>query len=128
MSRKGKQEGSGGPQETTEIRRPQGPVEHIKAETATSRLKAERVQEELKSLPGWWLTADERAIDRVREFPSADLAVAFAGFVARLASLQQQPVDLSLSSNRVVVTLSAVLSPNRRGVTQGVVDFARMLG
>ena len=45
-----------------------------------------------------------------------------------LASLEEQPVDLSLSATRVVVTLSAVLSPSRRGITQGVLDFARMLG
>ena len=113
--------------ETRKLRPPR-PVEHIKAEGLTSRLKAERVQEELKTLPGWQLTVDEKAVDRVREFPSPDLAVVFVNFVAMLASLEEQPVDLSLSANRVVVTLSAVLSPSRRGITQGVLDFARMLG
>jgi pterin-4a-carbinolamine dehydratase len=124
------QHGEGTPQDGEVLNRlrPRRPVEHIKAEAVASRLKAERVQEELKSMPGWQLTGDERAIDRAREFPSPDLAVVFVNFVAMLSSLEEQPVDLSLSAGRVVVTLSAVLSTNRRGVTQGVLDFARMLG
>lgn len=129
MSSNEKQVGKGNPQEVAEVRLPpRRPVEHIKAEALTSRLKAERVQEELKTLPGWQLTADEKAVDRVREFPSPDLAVVFVNFVAMLASLEEQPVDLSLSGGRVVVTLSAALSSSRREVTQGVLDFARMVG
>lgn len=122
--------GEGAPEDGEGLNRlrPRRPVEHIKAEAVASRLKAERVQEELKSMPGWQLTGDGRAIDRAREFASPDLAVVFVNFVAMLSSLEQQPADLSLSASRVVVTLSAVLSPSRRGVTQKVLDFAKMLG
>ena len=35
------------------------------------RLKSERVQARLKRMPGWSLTADGNAIDRVRMLPSA---------------------------------------------------------
>lgn len=105
----------------TGIRKPPRPVE-------LSRLKAERVQEELKTMPGWRLTADGEAIDRIREFPTKDLAVVFVNFAAMLASLQEQPLDLSLWGNVVVVALSAELTPGHREVTQEVLDFAKMLG
>ena len=104
-----------------DVRRPPRPVE-------LSRLKAERVQEELKTMPGWQLTADGEAIDRIREFPTKDLAVVYVNFVAMMASLQEQPLDLSLWTNVVIVALSAELAPGHREVTQEVLDFARMLG
>ncbi|HKV08955.1 MAG TPA: 4a-hydroxytetrahydrobiopterin dehydratase [Thermoanaerobaculia bacterium] len=115
--------GNGIPQDGTNVRRPPRPVDLV-----VTRLKAERVQEELKTMPGWQLTAGGEAVDRVREFPTKDLAVVFVNFVAMMASLQEQSLDLSLWGNVVGVTLSAALSPEHREVTQEVLDFARMLG
>jgi len=116
--------GSGVPQDGgVDVRRPPRPVD-----LAVTRLKAERVQEELKTMPGWQLTADGEAIDRVREFPTKDLAVVFVNFVAMAASLQEQSLDLSLWGSVVGVALSSTVSPGHREVTQEVLDFARMLG
>jgi pterin-4a-carbinolamine dehydratase len=116
--------------EGVEELRPRRPVEQsrlIKAAGVQQRLKAERVQGALKAMPGWKLTVEDKAIDRVYSFPSAALASAFAGYVTEAARLSETPVDLSFAGATLVVTLSAPLRGGGRGVTENVLTFAKQL-
>ena len=117
-----------GPQQN--LRRPPLPPERVtlKAAAVQERLKAERVQEELRSLPGGELADGQRSIDRVREFPDGRQASAYMSLVAWLAGLRGQPVDISYTGGRVVVTVTSLFSQGRHGLTQDAFDFARMLG
>jgi hypothetical protein len=90
------------------------------------KLKPERVQEELKRMPGWKLMPDGKAISHLREFSHAAGASKWASFVAELARWDRQPVHLGISGSRVLLTL-----PYRNGtsgLTTAVFDFARQLG
>ena len=117
-----------GPQQ--KLRRPPLPPERItlKAATVQERLKAERVQEELRSLPAWRLTHDERSIDRVRELPDGQQAAAYMALVAALAGLRGQPVDLRCMGSRVVMITLTGFPRGRRGLTQDAFELARILG
>lgn len=114
------------------MRRPPRPPEKstapLKAATVQERLKAERIQEELRSIPAWKLADSQRSIDRVREFSDGQEAAAYMSLVAGLAGLRGQPVDISYTGGRVVVTLSSLLTRGRRGLTQNTLEFARLLG
>jgi pterin-4a-carbinolamine dehydratase len=113
------QSGSQAPQ-TEEIRRPPVVVE---------RLKAERVQEVLKLLPGWKVVGGGRAIERSREFDSRQAAASFASFVAGLAAVEGQAVDLHVSGGRAVVTLPGRAPRTRKErLTLEILDFARQIG
>jgi pterin-4a-carbinolamine dehydratase len=93
------------------------------------RLKAERVQEALKALPGWRLAAGGVAIDRVRQFPNPGVAATFAAFAATLAGSRKQPIVVSLSAGQVGLMLPG--RPVRGasgGLTQEVLDLAARLG
>ena len=93
------------------------------------RLKAERVQERLKALPGWALSRDGEAVDRVREFADPAAATAYAAFAAALAGSRAQPIALSIDAGKVVLTLPG---QKRRGLVGGlddtVLDLAASLG
>jgi pterin-4a-carbinolamine dehydratase len=111
-------------------------VEGLKAERvqltvtgALPRLKAERVQVSLKTLPGWRLARGGRAIDRVREFPDAPSAAAFTSYVAQVAMRMAQPVALSQVGAQLAITLPG--KPQRGpggGITETVLELARALG
>jgi pterin-4a-carbinolamine dehydratase len=90
------------------------------------KLKPERVQEELKTMPGWSLAADGRALEHGRQFLQPAGAAKFAVYVADLAAVEGQPVHLGILGNRVLLTLPR--RPNTDGLTMDVIDFARQLG
>jgi len=90
------------------------------------KLKPERVQEELKSMPGWSLAGDGRALEYGRQFVQPSGAAKFAAYVADLAAVEGQPVHLGILGNRVLLTLPR--RPNADGLTMNVIDFARQLG
>jgi pterin-4a-carbinolamine dehydratase len=106
--------------ETEDLRRPPDVVE---------RLKAERVQELLKLLPGWKVVGGGRALERAREFDSRQAAAAYASFVAGLAAVEGQAVDLHVSGGRAVVTLPG-RAPRTRFtyLTLEILDFAQQIG
>jgi pterin-4a-carbinolamine dehydratase len=89
------------------------------------KLKAERVQEKLRSMPGWRLALEGKALSRVREFPDSEVASAFATFAGAFTVRMKQPADVTLSGSRVLVVLHA---RNRSGLSNAVLDFARSLG
>jgi pterin-4a-carbinolamine dehydratase len=94
-----------------------------------ARLKSERVQELLKALPGWRLQPGGKAINRVKGFPTPEVARQYSGFVASYAGAMGLPVILNVAGGQVVITLHAPRSRGRAGlVTEAVVDFARRLG
>jgi pterin-4a-carbinolamine dehydratase len=89
-------------------------------------LKPERVQEELRKMPGWKLSPDGKSIGHLRDFVQGAGAAKWAAFVAELATADSQPVHLGISGTRVLLTL-----PHRHGasgLTAAVLDFARQLG
>ena len=94
-------------------------------------LKPERVQLmlQMQSLPGWQVLPNGRLIDRVRQFPSTELAMRYAQFAEKLARGVKLPISIHLADQVVLLTLR---SPIRHGrlqpLTQPVLDLARQLG
>lgn len=94
-------------------------------------LKPERVQLMLlmQSLPGWQVLPSGRVIDRMRQFPSTELAMEYARFAEKLARGVKLPISIHLANDVVLVTLR---NPIRHGrlqpLTQRVLDLARQLG
>jgi len=94
-----------------------------------ARLKSERVQEMLRAMPEWQLAPGAKAINRVREFPSAEVATLYGSFVTGFARVQGLPVSLHLSGGRVMLTLHACRNRGRLvDLTEHVVGFAQQLG
>jgi pterin-4a-carbinolamine dehydratase len=89
------------------------------------KLKAERVQEELKSR-GWTFTDNGRELGRSFHFPDVRSASAYAAFVNELAESRRQPLRIALSRGRVDLTLRR--RANRAGMTLDVLEFAVALG
>jgi pterin-4a-carbinolamine dehydratase len=99
-----------------------------KAAPAT-RLKAERVEARLKSVPGWALLPSGRSIGRVREFVKPAHAEAFALFVARLSLAQRHAVTIDLAPSQVVVTLHGPFNNDSTGrLTKAAFGLAAAIG
>jgi pterin-4a-carbinolamine dehydratase len=88
------------------------------------KLKAERVQEELRTLPGWRLTAGGNALVRTRKFSQPEASAQFAADVAELAAGQGQPAILGVTAHQVTLTLQR---PSRNGIDRALIHFARQL-
>jgi hypothetical protein len=94
-------------------------------------LKPERVQIMLllQALPGWQVLPNGRMIDRVRQFPSTELAMSYAAFSEKLARGVKLPISIHVADR---VVLLALRSPSRHGrlepLTERVLDLARQLG
>jgi pterin-4a-carbinolamine dehydratase len=89
------------------------------------KLKPERVQEELKAMPGWRLMAGGNALVRTRKFAQPGAAAQFAADVADLAAGQGQPAILGVTAHQVTLTLQR---PSRNGIDMALIHFARQLG
>jgi pterin-4a-carbinolamine dehydratase len=89
------------------------------------RLKAERVQLELKTMPGWSALAGEKGLARIRKFKQPLAASRFAAWVAELAALKGHVVTLEIDRHRMTLVLER---RSRTGITQALLDFARQLG
>jgi len=98
------------------LRRPPRPV---------GKLKPERVQEELKTMPGWRLAARGNALARTRKFTQAGAAAKWAAFIAGLAATERHAIHLVVTANQMTLLLQR---PNRRGIDMPLLDFARQLG
>ena len=93
-------------------------------------LKSERVEELLRAMPDWSLSANGKAIQRTRKFPTARVAGLFAGYVADFASSRRQGAHVMLSGRKVVLMLPGVPLRNGRfgGLTEKVFALAQQLG
>ncbi len=93
------------------------------------RLKSERVQDALKAMPAWRQSPQGQAIDRAFEFPSSQVAAAFAGYVSAFAAHLGHTINLSIARTTVVLTLTGPRSKGRQAdLTEEVLVFARKLG
>jgi pterin-4a-carbinolamine dehydratase len=94
------------------------------------KLKSERVEELLRAMPDWSLSASGKAIQRTRKFPTPRVAGLFAGYVADFASSRRQGAHVMLSGRQVVVALPGVPLRNGRfgGLTEKVFALAQQLG
>jgi pterin-4a-carbinolamine dehydratase len=93
------------------------------------RLKAERVQERLKQMPGWALALEGKALDRAREFHHVEDAVDYAALALRMASRERYPVRVHVAGKSVVLTVQENPRPGvRTVVTDKLLSFAASLG
>ena len=97
------------------------------SERAEARLKAERVQDKLRSMPGWKALPGYRAVDRVRELACPQTAAAWAVYVLQAAAMQQQQVGIELNGNHVSVTVRGQAG-RRDLLTLDDLEFAKQLG
>jgi hypothetical protein len=96
-------------------------------EQPVPNLKAERVQEELRA-GGWTLVQEDQTIERVKEFPTPEVAVLYGAFVSRFASAAGLPVTVSFSGGQVGVSLCAPQAEGLAGeLTESVLTFARQI-
>ncbi len=89
------------------------------------KLKPERVQLELRSMPGWRLVAGGNGLARVRKFTQAGAAAQWAGHIADLAAAEGHVVTLGVTPYQVTLLLQR---PRRDGIDMPLLDFARQLG
>jgi hypothetical protein len=106
-------------------------VKNEGSEVVKMYLKPERIQLMLllQSVPGWHVLPDARAIDRLRELPTAELAVAYAAFVEKLGRSTRVPVSVHVADRHVLVTLRGPKSHGKPGpLNQRVLDLAKQIG
>ncbi len=90
----------------------------------TTRLKAERVQEALRRMPGWKLARGAAAISRTFRFRSSTTPLLFAALVGGLAEEEGHHPALTIRSDKVVCRLS---SSTACGVTLKDLVLARRI-
>jgi pterin-4a-carbinolamine dehydratase len=89
------------------------------------KLKSERVQEELKTMPGWKPLSQYKALSRTRHFRQPQAAARFAAFAFELAAMESQALTLGITGSRVTLTVER---RNRNGINMPLIEFARQLG
>ncbi len=90
-------------------------------------LKPERVQEELKAMPGWRGIVNFRGIQRVRRFPTEVVAFRFVDYVSALAHESGQLCSVVRTLEHVTVTLTGRHPGGYFGINRAVLDFAKRL-
>lgn len=117
-------------QPTAKVRRKPA-IERLLAELPDleERLKAERVEQLVKLMPGWALEKDGRTISRLREFQDIPAAAKYAAYVQDFAGLRGIVVSTLRWDQFVMVTLLG----RRRSrsfdlLTPGELRFALSLG
>lgn len=92
------------------------------------KLKPERVQEELRTMPGWSVLPNGKMIQRTYQFSSDRAASNYATYLSAHAGDLGQPAQLSLTGRTLTVQL---FTPQIRGryvaLDMGVIAFARQL-
>jgi len=110
-------------------RPPRPPGELLTADTVERRLKSERVEEMLRQMPGWKLLPGGRAVDRVRELATADIAADYAAWVLRSAARLGRCVGVRLTGSRyLAITLEGRGGARRRSLSEADLHFAKSLG
>jgi pterin-4a-carbinolamine dehydratase len=88
------------------------------------KLKPERVQLVLETLPGWELAARGNALSLSRKFAQPGVAAKFAAFVAELSAVESHAVTLGITAHRVSVRLQR---QSRNGIDPALLAFARQI-
>ncbi len=124
-------EGQGtGTREMSRLRRPpRRPGETRSVEAVENRVKSERVEERLRQMPGWKLLPGGRAIDRIRDLATPEIAADYAAWVLRSAARLGRCAAVQLIGGRyLAITLEGKSGPNRRSLSEADLDFAKCLG
>lgn len=95
------------------------------ANPGMDKLKAERVELMLASLPGWKLVKKEEAIQRQFDFAAPGQALAFAGLICGLTARWQHRPEVRISSNTTVTF--HLSTPEAGGLTLRDFQVARRL-
>ena len=95
---------------------------------AEAKLKSERVEERLLAMPEWRLTLEDKAITRVKELPTSQVAMLYSAYVTGLAAASNLPVSVNVTGGRVLVTLFARRNRGRfTNLTESVLDLAQRI-
>lgn len=89
------------------------------------KLKSERVQEMLKSMPGWQRVSRKQAVTRKLDFPDAEAALSFGSYVMKMARSHKRRVSLTYDATRLTLTVHGT---GRVGLTKDTLLFAARLG
>ncbi len=87
-------------------------------------LKSERIQLALRELPGWELTADGDAIERLYNCTSLEAALTFLCFTLTTSFDRKRTARATIEETSVRLRL---FTPAAGGVTQPDIDFAYLL-
>ncbi len=100
---------------------------------ATSKLKAERVQQRvslkavsplLDTVPGWQGKDRRKVITRTYKFPNFRSALAFVAYVGELAEAKDHHPDIDVRYNKVTLTLT---THEAGGLTAKDFDLAQLI-
>lgn len=89
------------------------------------KLKSERVQEMLKSMPGWQRVSRKQAVVRRLDFPDAEAALAYAEYAMKMARSHKRRLSITYDAARLSLT---VYGTGRVGLTKDTLLFAARLG
>jgi pterin-4a-carbinolamine dehydratase len=105
------------------------PQPEMSAEEVRTQIKAEQVQTALRAVPDWKPLPDGESLQRVRQFPQAATAKAYAGYVLEVASAFRQPVSVQWADRQLVITLRGFSAKSRQnGITIAMANLATALG
>lgn len=90
--------------------------EKIRRRPDIDRLKAERVEERLKELPGWQSRRGGMSIERIKSFPTSRAARAYASYASELAESLGQFASVNHTVDQVILILYGPLVCGRRDV------------
>ncbi|HEY9422480.1 MAG TPA: hypothetical protein VIW92_13775 [Thermoanaerobaculia bacterium] len=96
--------------------RPAAKKRKIRRKPTIERLKAERVEERLKDLPGWRSLKSGIAIERIKSFPTSRAARAYASYASELAESLGQFASVNHTVDQVILILYGPLVCGRRDV------------
>jgi pterin-4a-carbinolamine dehydratase len=92
-------------------------------------LKSERVQAMLREVPNWRMQNDALGLNRVRSFPTSEIAVSFAAFAEKLATHSKVTLSAHVVGGKVLLSLHNTGSRGRLiQVNDAVFAIAKQLG
>ncbi|HEX7183296.1 MAG TPA: 4a-hydroxytetrahydrobiopterin dehydratase [Thermoanaerobaculia bacterium] len=90
------------------------------------KLKSERVQQAVAQMPGWRVSDDGQALERLRVFRTYKMAASFIAFVAHNAAEADQAVDIRVVRREVALTLRGTCRTGLPSIlTERTLQFAK---
>ena len=103
--------------------------EPLMASVVQERLSSERLQAWLVGRPGWQMASSGRAIQRMKAFPTPEVAAQYSAFVTGYAGVLGLPVAVNVLGGQVEVTLHARREHGRLSpLTEPVLVLAEQIG